>query len=135
MSAAENKALAKAVWDAFAEGDGRQFVAAMADDFVWRHMFPTDWRHAYEGKQCVVEEFFPATRAQYASRYKSAATRIIADDDHVVIECRNEVTMKSGAPFIGNRCYVIEMENGKMRELREYFDTALTNRTLVAPPS
>lgn len=133
MSAAENKAIATAIWDAFATGDSRPFVDAMADEFTWRHMFPTDWRLAYEGKACVINEFFAATRAQFSSRYKSIPSRIIAADDHVVIECRNEVTMKSGEPFIGNRCYVIDMKDGKMTELREYFDTELSNLMLTAP--
>jgi uncharacterized protein len=135
MSAAENKRIAQGIWDAFATGDSRPFVDAMADDFVWRHMFPTDWRHAYEGKTCVIEEFFAATRPQFSSRYKSVASRIIAADDFIVVECCNEVTMRSGEPFVGNRCYVIEMKEGKMRELREYFDTELSNRMLTAPPA
>jgi uncharacterized protein len=133
MSAAENKAIAIAIWDAFALGDSRPFVDAMAEDFVWRHMFPTDWRHAYEGKACVIDEFFAATRPLFSTRYKSIPMRIIAADDHVIVECRNEVMMKSGEPFAGNRCYVIEMKDGKMKELREYFDTALSNRMLTAP--
>jgi ketosteroid isomerase-like protein len=133
MSAVENKKIATTIWNAFSAGDSRPFVDAMADDFVWRHMFPTNWRHAYEGKKCIIEEFFPACVAQFSSRYKSNAARIIADDDHVIVECSNEVMMKSGEQFVGNRCYVIDMQNGKMRELREYFDTELSNRMLVPP--
>jgi len=43
MSAAENKRILQEAMDALANGDGRPFVAAMAEDFTWIMEGTTAW--------------------------------------------------------------------------------------------
>jgi uncharacterized protein len=132
MSAAENKRAMQAAFDALAQGNGRPFVELMADDFTWTITGTTAWSRAYRGKQAVRKELLEPLFAQFATRYTNRALRIIAEDEHVVVECRGRVTTKSGKPYNNEYCYVIRFADGKMRELTEYFDTELVTEALSA---
>ena len=71
--------------------------------------------------------------ANFATRYTNHATRFIAEDDFVVVECRGNVTTKSGQPYNNSYCYVCRMSGGKLTELTEYLDTELVTKVLSAP--
>lgn len=133
MSAAENKRIMRGVMDALAEGNGRPFVAAMADDFTWEMEGTTPWSGRFEGKSVVRKQVLDPLFAQFATTYRNRAERIIAEDDNVVILCRGEVRTKAGKDYNNSYCYVIRMRDGQMIELREYFDTALVEAALDPP--
>ncbi len=133
MTAAENKAILTAVFDALAEGDGRPFVAAMADDFTWRMEGTTAWSGTFRGKAEVQEKVLRPLFAQFATPYRNRAERMIAEDDTVVVLCRGEVTTRTGKSYDNSYCYVIRMRDGRMVELREYFDTELVTSALEPP--
>jgi ketosteroid isomerase-like protein len=132
MSATENKRAMQAAFDALAEGNGQPFVDLMADDFAWTITGTTAWSRAYRGKQAVRQELLEPLFARFATRYTNRAVRILAEDDHVVVECRGNVTTKSGKAYNNEYCYVIRFADGKMRELTEYLDTELVTEALSA---
>lgn len=133
MNAAENKELMQEVFDALAKGDGRPFVEALADDVSWRIIGSTDWSGTWEGKPAVQAKLLDPLFAQFATRYRNRAIRLIAEDDYVVIECRGDVTTKSGRPYRNTYCYVCRFERGRVRELTEYCDTELLTKALTSP--
>lgn len=133
MSAADNKRLMQSIFAELATGNGKPFVAAMADDFSWILTGTTEWSRAYRGKQTVMTELMGPLFGQFADVYTNRAERIIAEDDLVVVECRGRATTKAGKPYNNAYCYVIRMADGKMRELTEYMDTALVEDVLQAP--
>jgi uncharacterized protein len=45
------------------------------------------------------------------------------------------VTLKSGKTYNNRYCFVIEMADGKMREVREYLDSALAEAVLEPLPA
>lgn len=131
MSASENKQIVAAAMEALAKGDMRPFYEAWADDFVWRPMAVSGpWSRVFHGKDVASEQLFKPLRAQYADRYTNMATNILAEADFVVVECRGAVTLKSGKHYGNRYCLVIQMADGKMKEVREYLDTALANEVL-----
>jgi ketosteroid isomerase-like protein len=132
MSAADNKQAMQAAFDELATGNGRPFVELMADDFTWTITGTTAWSRAYRGKEAVRKELLDPLFAKFATRYTNRALRMIAEDDYVVVECRGNVTTKSGKAYNNQYCYVIRFANGKMRELTEYFDTELVTEALSA---
>ncbi len=133
MDAQENKELMRVVFDALADGDGRPFVDALADDVTWRIIGSTEWSGTWEGKPSVRTGLLDPLFAQFATRYRNRAVRLIAEDDYVVIECRGDVTTKSGRPYRNTYCYVCRLEGGRMRELTEYCDTELLTKALTPP--
>jgi ketosteroid isomerase-like protein len=50
MTAERNKAILTQIFEALAHGDGRPFVAAMADDFTWIMEGTTAWSGTFRGK-------------------------------------------------------------------------------------
>jgi hypothetical protein len=133
MQAAENKELMREVFAALARGDGRPFVDALADDIRWRIIGTTEWSGTWEGKGAVQSRLLEPLFDQFATRYTNRATRLIAEDDCVVIECRGDVTTLEGRPYNNTYCYVCRLERGKVRELTEYCDTELLTKALTPP--
>jgi len=115
------------------KGNGQAFVDAMADDFCWTLQGSTPWSRTYRGKHTVVTELLRPLFAQFATPYVSTTQRVMADGDMVVIEFRGKVTTRAGKAYNNRYCYVCRMEGGQMKELTEYFDTALVSAALEAP--
>lgn len=133
MDAAENKAIMREVFDELGRGNGQPFVDALADDIRWRIIGSTEWSGTWEGKPSVRTRLLDPLFAQFATRYRNTAIRLIAEDDYVVIECRGDVTTKEGRPYRNTYCYVCRLEAGKVRELTEYCDTELLTKALSPP--
>jgi len=135
MTAAENKILVQNIMEARSRRDRAPFLAAMADDFVWRITGSTPWSGEYVGKADVLERLQKPLQAQFIAPTALTATRILADGDHVVVECRGDATTVTGETYANTYCFVIRLEQGRLRELTEYMDTALVERVLRPPPA
>jgi len=134
VTPAENKALIQSIMEARSRGDHAPFIAAMADNFVWRIIGSTAWSGEYVGKADVRERLLKPLYAQFTAPSRITTTRILADSDRVVVECHGAATTVSGERYANTYCLVIRMEAGRLREMTEYMDTALVERVLVPPP-
>ena len=134
MTAVENKAFVRELFDARAQRNPAPFIAAMADDFVWRIKGSTPWSGEYVGKAAVLERLVKPLYAQLTAPTSLALERILADEDYVVVECKGDATTVSGERYANTYCFVIRLAEGRLRELTEYMDTALVNRVLQPPP-
>ena len=128
-----NRAIITAVMEALSRGDRQPFGDAMAEDFTWHMIGTTPWSGTFVGKSDVLERIIRPLFNQFATQYTNTPTRILADDDFVVVECRGNVMTKAGKPYCNTYCYVIRMRDGKMAELTEYFDTKLVSSALEPP--
>ncbi|TMK47990.1 MAG: nuclear transport factor 2 family protein [Alphaproteobacteria bacterium] len=134
MTTSENKILVQNIMAARSRRDNAPFIAAMADDFVWRIIGSTAWSGEYVGKADVRERLLKPLYEQFTAPSSITPTRILADGDHVVVECHGDATTVSGEHYANTYCFVIRMAEGQMRELTEYMDTALVERVLKPPP-
>jgi ketosteroid isomerase-like protein len=82
----------------------------------------------------VLKDLMRPLFSRFATRYTNTASRFIAEDDYVVVECRGNVVTKSGQPYNNTYCYVCRMEEGRLKELTEYLDTDLVVRALGEGP-
>ena len=133
MTSAENKALVETIMEARSRRDPAPFFAAMADDFVWRIIGTTAWSGEYAGKAEVRERLLKPLYAQFTAPTRITPTRILADGDHVVVECHGDATTVSGERYANTYCMVMRLADGQLRELTEYMDTALVERVLKPP--
>jgi uncharacterized protein len=135
MNAQRNKQTMQAAFDALAEGNGRRFVEAMSDEVTWTITGTGPWSKTWTGKDSVRHDLFRPLFAQFDGTYRNRASRFIADDDLVVIECKGDVATKAGARYDNDYCYVCRFDDsGKLVALTEYMDTALLDRVLAPPP-
>jgi ketosteroid isomerase-like protein len=134
MTSIENKALIQKIMEARSRRDHAPFIAAMADDFVWRITGSTAWSGEYVGKADVRARLLEPLYAQLTAPSRVTPTRILTDGDYAVVECHGEATTVAGERYANTYCLVIRIEDGKMREMTEYMDTALVERVLRPPP-
>jgi uncharacterized protein len=135
IAASENRARLEAAFERLADGDGREFVALMADDFRWEIKGGTAWSRTYEGKAAVLEELLGPLMGQFRGRYRNTAERMVAEGDFVVVQCRGDAETKAGRRYDNEYCYVCRFDDGQLRELVEYLDTALVDSALDPPPA
>jgi ketosteroid isomerase-like protein len=133
MTAAENRKLLQEVFAETAKGNGRPFVAALAEDVTWTIIGSTQWSRTYHGKNAVLKELLGPLNAQLASGNTITAHRFIAEDDLVVVEGRGHNTTRTGKPYRNTYCWVFRFSGGRVVELVEYTDTALIESALQPP--
>jgi uncharacterized protein len=135
MSATDhNRRLISDIFAALAQRNTVPFVEALADDVRWRNLGSSPWSGTWVGKPAVLD-MLGSVRVQLVERIHLTVRRILADDDHVVVEASGRATTKTGKPYNNDYCFIYRLAGGKVVEITEYLDTALTNSALtVAPP-
>ena len=61
--------------------------------------------------------------------------RHVAGDGHVVVEARGNNLTRTGVRYDNDYCLVFQLENGKIRQIREYCDSVLTEKALGKFPA
>jgi ketosteroid isomerase-like protein len=133
VTASQNKQALQLAFEELSKGNGRPFMDLWAEDFTWTITGNTKWSKTYRGKESVRQDLMAPLFAKFATRFSNTATRFIAEDDYVVVECRGNVITKSGQPYNNTYCYVCRMTDGRLRELTEYLDTELVTKALGDP--
>ncbi|WP_370965549.1 nuclear transport factor 2 family protein [Amycolatopsis sp. cg9] len=131
MSTAENKQLLRTAFDAWATGDIRPLVAAMADDVTWTVSGHNSWSGSFAGKDSVRRDLLGPLGEQFDGTYTSTASRFVAEDDVVVVEAQGRVATKTGQRYDNRYCFVFRLEAGRIREITEYMDTQLVAEVLT----
>ena len=130
---AQNKQLVHYVFTELAEGNLQPLVAHMADDVRWVITGRSAWSQTWVGKEAVVHNLFGLLRERIAGRIRIVPRRLVADGDTVVVEARGANTTRDGAFYDNSYCWVIRLQDGQIKELREYADTEFMTRALGAP--
>ncbi|WP_103350029.1 nuclear transport factor 2 family protein [Amycolatopsis sp. CA-128772] len=133
MSAAGNKQLLRTAFDAWAAGDIRPLLAAMADDVTWTVSGHNSWSGSFAGKDSVRRDLLGPLGDQFEGTYTSTASRFVAEDDVVVVETQGSVATKTGQRYDNKYCFVFRLEDGRIREITEYMDTQLVAEVLTRP--
>lgn len=132
-TAQRNKQLMQAIFAELAQGNGKPFRDAMADDFCWVIPGQGTWSGEWKGKQMVTQRLLKPLYERFATTYTNHAEEFIAEGDKVVVRCRGDVMTKSGQRYDNHYCMVFQLKDGRLRELVEYMDTELATRALGAP--
>lgn len=133
MSASGNKAIVRHVFEELGRGNPAPLIASLADDFRFVVMGTTKWSRSYDGKAAVLAGLFAPLRAKMSGPLRNTPIRFVAEDDLVVVEVRGNNTTRDGKAYDNAYCNVIRLEDGKLKELTEYCDTALIDAVLGDP--
>jgi ketosteroid isomerase-like protein len=139
MSAAANKQLMQEIFAAAgnpdpAVRDRSLFVASLADDAKWVVTGQYSWSRIFTGKQSILDDLHGHVRSRLVDRARTIAHRFIADGDHVVVEAKGDNVTKTGVRYDNDYCLVFRLEDGKIKEAREYCDSVLTEKALGSFP-
>jgi uncharacterized protein len=135
MSAAANKKLIEEIFAAAASPDPAVrdralFTASLADDAKWVVTGQYSWSRTFSGKESILGDLHGHVRSLLVERARTLAHRFIADGDHVVVEAKGDNLTKAGLRYDNDYCLVFRLENGQIKEVREYCDSVLTEKAL-----
>ena len=135
MNAAANKKLMEEIFAAAgnpdpAVRDRALFVASLADDAKWVVTGQYSWSHEFKGKDAIQNGLMGHFRSFFAVRPRTVAFNFIAEGDYVVVEAKGDNVTKAGLRYDNQYCMVWRIENGKIKLIKEYCDSALVERVL-----
>lgn len=133
MGAAENKRLMEEVFAGLGNRDGTLLVERMSDDFCWSNIGSGKWSGTFKGKEAVFRDLLGPLRANLVERSRTVAHRFIAEGDYVVVEARGDNLTRTGKSYNNEYCFVFRLTDGRIREVKEYSDTALIAAVLGDP--
>ncbi|MCU1441758.1 MAG: hypothetical protein JWP85_2755 [Rhodoglobus sp.] len=133
MSAIENKKLIQEIFAGLANRNGTLFTERMADDFRWINIGTNKWSGTFDGKAAVLRDLLAPLRTKLVERSRTVAHRFIAEGDTVVVEARGDNVTKAGQRYDNEYCFVFRLSDGRIREVKEYSDTALIEAVLGDP--
>jgi uncharacterized protein len=130
---AANKKLIEQIFAAAANPDPAVrdralFIASLADDAKWVVTGQYSWSRTFTGKQSILNDLHGHVRSLLAERTRTIAHRFIADGDYVVVEAKGDNVTKTGVRYDNDYCLVYRLEDGKIKEIREYCDSVLTEK-------
>ena len=133
MTSAENKKLMQEIFAGLANRNGTLLVERMSDDFRWINIGTNKWSGMFDGKAAVLRDLLAPLRAALVERSRTVAHRFIADGDYVIVEARGDNVTKAGKPYNNEYCFMFRLSDGKIKEVKEYSDTALVDAVLGDP--
>ena len=133
MSATQNKAAAKRLFERFTAGDIPGVMALMADDATWRipgkkELTPT--AGVYSRKN--IEKLFQRMLEGLTSGLRMTVTSAIAEGDKVAIEVLSEGDLKNGRRYRQEYHFLLEFRDGRISAVREYLDTQHAHDVWIA---
>jgi ketosteroid isomerase-like protein len=135
MSAATNKKLLQDIFAAAAnpDPDARDralFTASLAEDARWVVTGQYSWSRTFTGKEAILNDLHGHVRTRLRDRTRTVAHRFIADGDVVVVEAKGDNVTREGVRYDNDYCLVFRLEDGKIKEIKEYCDSMLTEKAL-----
>ena len=130
MSAADNKKLVQQIFADSAARSGTTFADNIAEDASWVVTGQYSWSHEFRGRDAIQNGLMGHFRSFFAERPRTLAFNFIADGDYVAVEARGDNVTKAGLRYDNQYCLVFRIENGKIKQIKEYCDSTLVERVL-----
>lgn len=130
MSSADNKRLVQQIYADSANRSGTTFADNLADDVTWTVMGQYSWAGTYKGKDAIINGLLGHLRTLLTERTRTVAFNFIAEGDFVVVEAKGDNVTKTGERYDNEYCMVWRIENGKIKQVKEYCDSGLVERVL-----
>jgi uncharacterized protein len=135
MNAIANKKLIEEIFAAAGNPDSAArdralFTASLADGVTWTIMGQYSWSRTFHGKDAILGDLLGHVRSLLVDRGRTVAHRFIAEGDHVVVEAKGDNLTKTGIRYDNDYCLVYRLQDGKIKEIREYCDSVLTETAL-----
>ena len=129
-AAAANKKLVQQVFADSADRSGTTFADHLADDASWIVTGEYSWSHEFKGREAIQNGLMGHFRSFFAVRPRTVAFNFIAEGDYVVVEAKGDNVTKAGLRYDNQYCMVYRIENGRIKQIKEYCDSTLVERVL-----
>jgi uncharacterized protein len=128
----DSKQVVRRYLDALLEGNVEAIRESFAEDAVWTMHGDLPMAGPWRGRDAIVDDFLLAFGG---SLYEQGSQRfefpiLIAEGDTVALEWKVQARSATGTPYENDYCGIFTVRDGRIQEVREYFDTAYTARVL-----
>jgi ketosteroid isomerase-like protein len=130
MSVAANKKLIQQIYTDSANRSGTTFADNLAEDVCWIVTGQYSWSQTFKGRDAVLNGLMGHFRSLFDVRPRTVAYNFIAEGDYVVVEAKGDNVTKAGVRYDNDYCMVWRMEDGKIKLIKEYCDSALVEKAL-----
>lgn len=130
MNTEANKKLVQQIYADSANRSGTTFADNLAEDASWIVTGQYSWSHEFKGKDAILNGLMGHFRSFFAERPRTVAYNFIAEGDTVVVETRGDNVTKDGLRYDNEYCMVWRIEDGRIKLIKEYCDSALVERVL-----
>lgn len=126
MGISEHKRVVRAFFDAGNRGDLETCLGLMTDDVTWTNIGSTPFSGTFRGKEALIADLLGPLFDRLVAGIETTLDGMIAESDWVVAQSRGKAETKDGRPYHNTYCHVFRIDDGKISEVTEYFDTELT---------
>ena len=131
MSTEQNMELVTRTWQSVAKGDADAALANMSDQISW--VIPGHLANVSglkRGKD-EVRKFIAGIKTAFPQGLASEIRKVHGAGDTVIVELTNRGKAANGKDYENEYCFVFEIENNKIRRIREYVDLLTVKETLM----
>jgi ketosteroid isomerase-like protein len=129
MSTADNKKLVQQIYTDRANRSGTTFADHLADDVCWIVTGQYSWSRFFEGREAVLN-FMATFRSLFDIPPRVVAFNFIAEGDLVVVEAKGDSVTSKGVRYDNDYCMIWRIEDGRIKMIKEYCDSALVEKVL-----
>jgi hypothetical protein len=101
----------------------------MNEDVTWRWMGVNRWSKSFQGRQTIADKLFGGAPDTPNPASTVTVHGIHTDGDIVVVEHSGRNELPDGRRYDNNYCWVFRIQDGLIKEVREYMDTQLVTET------
>jgi len=123
MTNEQKKELVTQTWTAFGQGDVKTAFANMSDNVSWLIPGSIPGVSGLKRGKDEILKFMAGVGASFPEGLKSEIRRTYCDGDAVILELTNRGKVSNGKNYENEYCFIFELEDGKIRRIREYVDT------------
>ena len=132
MAIETNRELVMRTFAALSSGDMPAFLDCFADDLRWTIIGQTVYSGTYTGKADLTTRLFGRLADQLDDNgIRGEVQNTIAEGNTVVAQVQGTAQTKSGRSYNNTYCFVIEIDDGKIKNWTEYLDTELVTSAFV----
>lgn len=131
MGAAENKRVVLDFLKALAAGDQRAARAAFDTEATWHYPPSMGGPGVHRGREAIFDVYFAVDEELYETgtrEYDIEILGAVAEGDAVAVEMRHRGRTLAGKPYETDYHVLYEVREGRIRAVREYFDSLYVRR-------
>jgi uncharacterized protein len=132
MTNEQKKALVTQTWTAFGKGDIKAAFANMSDNISWLVPGTTPGVSGLKRGKDEILKFMSGVGTMFPEGLNSEIRKTFCDGDTVIVELTNRGKVSNGKTYENEYCFVFELEDGKVRRIREYVDTQKAKEILFS---
>jgi uncharacterized protein len=123
MNAEQKKKLVLDTWKSFVAGDVKAAFANLTEDVRWKIPGSITGMSGVKNGKSEIIGFLRVAAKVFPPGMQTEIRTTHVDGDTVIVEMVNRSQTANGRPYENEYCFVFELADGKIREIREYVDT------------